>query len=184
MNVDANDNAYFADPSGAVIIKVSPDGKMLGEIGTRGKRGDWDEAKGQRLLWEPVSIAFDPRNGDMYIGEGHGAESPNDRQSGEPHNTSGAARVIRLDKDGKFIHQIYGNMMGAGHFWQAHDSRSTRRMATCGSATVKSTGSSSTRTPASTRRRSRCATWSATSPSTPRPAIRGSAPAWTASSFV
>jgi hypothetical protein len=90
-------------------------------FGTRGKRGDWDEAKGKRLLWEPVSIAFDPRNGDMYIGEGHGAESPNDRQSGEPHNTSGAARVIRLDKDGNFISQIYGNMMGAGHFWQAHD---------------------------------------------------------------
>ena len=121
MNVDAQDNAYFADPSGAVIIKVSPDGKVLGEIGTRGKRGDWDETKGQRLLWEPVSIAFDPRNGDMYIGEGHGAESPNDRQSGEVHNTSGAARVIRLDKNGKFISQIYGNMMGAGHFWMAHD---------------------------------------------------------------
>ena len=55
MNVDANDNAYFADQSGAVIVKVSPDGKVLGEIGTRGKRGDWDEAKGQRLLWDPVS---------------------------------------------------------------------------------------------------------------------------------
>jgi hypothetical protein len=121
MNVDANDNAYFSDESGAVIVKVSPDGKVLGEIGTRGKRGDWDEAKGQRLLWDPVSIAFDPRNGDMYIGEGHGAESPNDRQSGDPWNTSGAARVIRLDKDGKFINQIYGNMMGAGHFWMAHD---------------------------------------------------------------
>jgi hypothetical protein len=121
MNVDAQDNAYFADPSGAVIIVVSPEGKVIKTIGERGKRGDWDEAKGQRLLWEPVSIAFDPRNGDMYIGEGHGAESPNDRQSGEPHNTSGAARVIRLDKNGKFIHQIYGNMMGAGHFWQAHD---------------------------------------------------------------
>jgi hypothetical protein len=121
MNVDAQDNAYFADPSGAVIIKVSPEGKVLGTIGTRGKRGDWDEAKGQRLLWEPVSLAFDPRNGDMYIGEGHGAESPNDRQSGEPHNTSGASRVIRLDKNGKFISQIYGNMMGPGHFWQAHD---------------------------------------------------------------
>jgi len=121
MEVDANDNAYFTDPSGAVIIKVSPDGKLLGTIGTRGKRGDWDEAKGQRLLWEPVAITFDPRNGDMYIGEGHGAESPNDRQSGEPHNTSGAARVIRLDKDGNFIQQIYGNMMGPGKFWQAHD---------------------------------------------------------------
>lgn len=121
MAVDAQDNAWFADPSGAVILQISPQGKVLKTLGTRGKRGDWDEAKGQRLLWEPVSIAFDPRNGDMYIGEGHGAESPNDRQSGEPHNTSGAARIIRLDKNGNFISQLYGNMMGAGHFWQAHD---------------------------------------------------------------
>ena len=121
MNVDAQDNAYFADPSGAMILKISPDGKVLKTIGTRGKRGDWDEAKGQRLLWDPISIAFDPRNGDMFIAEGHGNESPNDRQSGEPWNTSGAARIIHLDKDGKFINQIYGNMMGAGHFWMAHD---------------------------------------------------------------
>ncbi|MEO6340797.1 MAG: 6-bladed beta-propeller [Caulobacteraceae bacterium] len=121
MAVDANDNAWIADETGSVILQISPDGKVLKTLGARGKRGDWDEAKGQRLLWEPVSIAFDPRNGDMYIGEGHGAESPNDRQSGEPHNASGAARVIRLDKNGAFISQISGNMMGAGHFWQAHD---------------------------------------------------------------
>jgi hypothetical protein len=121
MAIDANDNAWFADPSSAIIMQISPDGKVLKTIGERGRRGDWDEEKGQRLLWEPISIAFDPRNGDMYIGEGHGAESPNDRQSGEPHNASGAARVIRLDKNGKFISQLYGNMMGAGKFWQAHD---------------------------------------------------------------
>jgi hypothetical protein len=121
LAVDANDNAWFVDQASAMAWQVSPEGKLLKTLGTRGKRGDWDEAKGQRLLWDPVSIAFDPRNGDMYIGQGHGAESPNDRQSGEAHNTSGAARIIRLDKDGNFISQLYGNMMGPGHFWQAHD---------------------------------------------------------------
>ena len=121
MAVDSEDNVWIADPSSAIIMQISPDGKLLKTIGERGRRGDWNEETGQRLLWEPISIAFDPRNGDMYIGEGHGAESPNDRQTGEPHNASGAARVIRLDKDGNFISQLYGNMMGAGKFWQAHD---------------------------------------------------------------
>ena len=101
-------------------MKISPDGKVLRRSASADKRGDWDEAKGQRLLWQPVSIAFGP-NGDMYIGEGHGNESPNDRQSGDPCNTSGAARVIRLDKNGKFISQLYGNMSGAGKFGQVHD---------------------------------------------------------------
>ncbi|MGC1269774.1 MAG: 6-bladed beta-propeller, partial [Croceibacterium sp.] len=120
MNVDSQDNAWIADSSGSVIMKISPEGKLLQTIGTRGKRGDWDEAKGQRLLWQPVSIAFGPE-GDIYIGEGHGNESPNDYQSGDPWNLSGAARVIRLDKDGNFKSQIYGNITGPGKFSYVHD---------------------------------------------------------------
>ena len=120
MNVDAEGNAWITDPSSAVIMEISPQGKLLKTIGTKGKRGDWDEAKGQRLLWQPISIAFGPE-GDMYIGEGHANESPNDTQSGDPENLSGAARVIRLDKNGKFVSQIYGNMSGAGKFTMVHD---------------------------------------------------------------
>lgn len=120
MNVDAQDNAWIADSSGSIIMKISPDGKLLQTIGVRGKRGDWDETKGQRLLWQPVSISFGPE-GDIYIGEGHGNESPNDFQSGDPWNVSGAARVIRLDKNGNFKSQIYGNMTGPGKFSYVHD---------------------------------------------------------------
>ena len=65
-------------------------------MGTKGRRGDWDEAKGQRLLWQPVMIAFAP-NGDVYIGEGHANESPNDSESDDPGNNIGAARIIHLD---------------------------------------------------------------------------------------
>ena len=35
-------------------------------IGVKDKRGDWVEEKGQRLLWQPVMVAFAP-NGDVYI---------------------------------------------------------------------------------------------------------------------
>ena len=119
MAIDAEDNVWICDANGATVMKLSPEGKLLATIGVRGKRGDWDEAKGQRLLWQPMDVAFAP-NGDIYIAEGHANESPNDTDSGDPANTLGAARVIRLDKSGRFIHQWYGNSAGQGHFSMAH----------------------------------------------------------------
>src|SRR5207237_1064574 len=74
---------------------------------------------GQRLLWQPLAIAF-ARNGDMYIGEGHANESPNDVGSDDPANKSGAARILHLDRNGNFINQWYGNITGPGKFYQAH----------------------------------------------------------------
>jgi hypothetical protein len=119
MAVDAEDNVWITAANGATVMKISPEGKLLLTIGERGRRGDWNEAKEQRLLWQPVMIAFAP-NGDVYIGEGHANESPNDTDSDDPANTLGAARIIRLDKNGKFINQWYGNDVGQGKFSSAH----------------------------------------------------------------
>jgi sugar lactone lactonase YvrE len=119
MAIDAEDNVWICDANGATVTKLSPEGKFLMTIGVRGKRGDWDEAKGQRLLWQPLDLAFAP-NGDIYIGEGHGNESPNDTDSGDPANHVGAARVIHLDKNGKFVNQWYGNSVGQGKFSMVH----------------------------------------------------------------
>ena len=119
MAIDAEDNVWICDANGATVMKLSPEGKLLATIGVRGKRGDWDEAKGQRLLWQPMDLAFAP-NGDIYIAEGHANESPNDTDSGDPANNLGAARVIHLDKNGTFIHQWYGNSVGQGKFSMAH----------------------------------------------------------------
>ena len=119
MAVDADDNVWILDTGLATATKLSPDGKVLMRLGTRGKRGDWDEAKGQRLLWEPVMIAFG-KNGDLYIAEGHGNESPNDADSADPANQSGAPRILQLDKTGKFIRQWYGNDVNQGKFANAH----------------------------------------------------------------
>ena len=94
-------------------------GRCSSRLGERGRRGDWDEAKGQRLLWEPVMVAFAP-NGDVYIGEGHGNESPNDTDSEDPANNSGASRIIHIDKNGKFKNQWFGNEVGQGKFNSAH----------------------------------------------------------------
>jgi NHL repeat-containing protein len=119
MAVDAEDNVWITAANGATVMKISPDGKLLLTVGQRGRRGDWDEARGQRLLWQPVMIAFAP-NGDVYIGEGHANESPNDTESDDPANNLGAARIIHLDKSGTFINQWYGNEVGQGKFSSAH----------------------------------------------------------------
>jgi len=119
MAVDAEDSVWITAANGATVMKISPEGKLLLTIGERGRRGDWNEAKQQRLLWQPVMIAFAP-NGDLYIGEGHANESPNDTDSDDPANNLGAARIIHLDKNGKFINQWYGNDVGQGKFSSAH----------------------------------------------------------------
>ena len=119
MAVDAEDNVWITAANGATVMKLSPEGKLLLTIGERGHRGDWNEAKAQRLLWQPVMIAFAP-NGDVYIGEGHANESPNDTDSDDPANNLGAARIIHLDKNGRFINQWYGNEVGQGKFSSAH----------------------------------------------------------------
>lgn len=119
MAVDAEDNVWITAASSATVLKISADGKLLMTLGERGRRGDWDEAKGQRLLWQPVMIAFGP-NGDVYIGEGHANESPNDTDSDDAANNIGAARIIHLDKNGRFINQWYGNEVGQGKFSSAH----------------------------------------------------------------
>ena len=119
MAIDAEDNVWICDANGSTIMKLSSAGQLLMTIGIKGKRGDWNEAKQQRLLWQPLDLAF-AANGDIYIGEGHANESPNDTGSDDPANNIGAARVIRLDKNGKFIQQWYGNSMGQGKFSMVH----------------------------------------------------------------
>ncbi|MFA6116924.1 MAG: hypothetical protein WC729_23190 [Sphingomonas sp.] len=119
MAVDAEDNVWILDTTLATAKKVSPGGKLLQTIGTSGHPGDWDEAKGQRLLWQPVMIAFGP-TGDIFIAEGHANESPNDTESDDPTNNIGASRIIHLDKAGRFVNQWYGNANGRGKFEGAH----------------------------------------------------------------
>jgi sugar lactone lactonase YvrE len=119
MAIDAEDNVWITAAGSATVMKISPEGKLLLKLGQTGRRGDWDESKGQRLLWEPVMVAFGP-NGDVFIGEGHANESPNDTDSEDPANNIGAARIIHLDKNGKFIHQWFGNEVGQGKFSSSH----------------------------------------------------------------
>ena len=120
IHVDPGDNVWICDANGATVKKISPNGKLLLTIGAYGHPGDWNEAKGQRYLWQPLAIAF-AKDGTVYIAEGHANESPNDVGSPDPENRSGAARIIHVTSDGTFLAQWYGNVAGPGKFFQAHD---------------------------------------------------------------
>jgi len=121
MKVDPEDNVWICDEAAGTVKEISPQGKLLKTLGERGHRGDWDEAKGQRLLWEPVMVDFLP-NGEMFIFEGHSNESPNDVDGPDATNRIGVSRVIHLDKNQNFINQWYGNSGGPGKFDSAHGS--------------------------------------------------------------
>ena len=142
MAVDGEDNVWLCDINGSTVMKVSPEGKLLQTFGQKHHRGDWDEAKGQRLLWQPIAIAFGA-NGDIYIGQGHGNESPNDVESDDPANIMGAARVLQLDKTASS--SASGSAMKPARASSTRFTawRWTRKPAMSGSATASSTASRS-----------------------------------------
>ena len=122
--VDAAGNVWVADarsandrerkktpdekPKGHVVVKFSPEGKVLLTIGTPGLAGDPPQA-----LTEPTSIVTAP-NGDIFIAEGHSGQYP-----GAGPNT--VARISKFTKDGKFD-KSFGRWGAApGEFKTPHD---------------------------------------------------------------
>ena len=112
MAVDSEDNVWICYCNGATVMKLSPRGQLLMTL-VCGPRGDWNEAKGQRFLWQPVMIAFGA-NGDIYIGEGHADESPNDTDSDDATNNVGAARVLSSRQDGEVHRPVVRQQRGSG----------------------------------------------------------------------
>jgi len=87
MRIDRDDNIWLTDQQCNMVVKVNPVGEVLMVLGTRGKAGTWDEARGDHLFNQPTDIAFAP-NGDVLVSTGHGGPDP---------------RIVRFDKNGKFI---------------------------------------------------------------------------------
>ena len=94
-SVDRDGNVWVAGNADGIIQKYAPDGKLLLQIGTRGK---FDSVDGTRRgaglnaardqLHMPAGMAVDPGNGDIYVADGYGNR-----------------RVAVFDKDGKFLRQ-------------------------------------------------------------------------------
>lgn len=96
IHVDRQGNVWVTDgvPPGAanqaaaagkshIVVKFSPEGKVLLTLGKMGVAGD-----GQDTFNQPSDVITAP-NGDIFVADGHGG------------NTN--ARIVKFDKNGKFI---------------------------------------------------------------------------------
>jgi DNA-binding beta-propeller fold protein YncE len=92
-------------PKGSVVVKFSPEGKVLMTLGKSGVKGNPPEA-----LTEPTDVLTDPANGDIYVAESHtNVEDPNL-----------VGRITVLDRTGRFLRVIGKTGTGPGEFRTPH----------------------------------------------------------------
>jgi DNA-binding beta-propeller fold protein YncE len=93
------------DKKGSVVVKFSPEGKVLMTLGKPGVRGNPPDA-----LTEPTHAITDPANGDIYVSESHtNVEDPNL-----------IGRISVFDRNGKFLRVIGKTGTGPGEFRTPH----------------------------------------------------------------
>jgi len=92
---DPQGNMWIAGNGDGFIQKYSRDGKLLLQIGVKGKVDSTDgKLKSQFLnasqvaFYSPTLVAVDPANGDLFVSDGYGNK-----------------RVVVFDKTGKFLRQ-------------------------------------------------------------------------------
>jgi DNA-binding beta-propeller fold protein YncE len=93
---DHEGNIWIGGNTDAIAQKYSHDGKLLLQIGTKGKFDTSDgSAKAEplnsshTLLNKPASFAVDPANGDVYIADGYGNR-----------------RIVVFDRNGGYVRQF------------------------------------------------------------------------------
>jgi sugar lactone lactonase YvrE len=104
MRLDADNNVWATDVNAHIVVKMTPEGKVLLTLGVNGQSGEWNEAAGERLLNQPNDVAI-ARNGDVFVMQGHGR---------------GESRVLKFDSRGRFIRSWGGNGAGPGQFDTGH----------------------------------------------------------------
>ena len=90
---------------GSVVIKFSPEGKILMTLGKPGVRGNPPEA-----LTDPTDVVTDPSNGDVYVAESH-------TDVADPNLV---ARISVFDRSGKLRRVIGKTGTGPGEFRTPH----------------------------------------------------------------
>jgi sugar lactone lactonase YvrE len=93
------------DKKGSVVVKFSPDGKVLMTLGKPGVRGNPPDA-----LTDPTAVVTDPGNGDVYVAESHTDVT-------DPHLIG---RISVFDRNGKFLRVIGKTGTGPGEFRTPH----------------------------------------------------------------
>ena len=90
---------------GSVVVKFSPEGKVLMTLGKPGVRGNPPEA-----LTDPTDVVTDAGNGDVYVAESHTNVT----------DPTLVARISVFDRSGKFLRVIGKTGTGPGEFRTPH----------------------------------------------------------------
>ena len=110
IHVDRDGNVWVADAraesnTGSVVVKFSPEGRVLMTLGKPGVRGNPPEA-----LTDPTDVVTDPGTGDVYVAESHtDVTDPNL-----------IGRISVFDKNGNFLRVIGKTGTGPGEFRTPH----------------------------------------------------------------
>ena len=83
IHVDPDDNLWLIDDLGHFVQKRTRSGKVLLQLGTRGKPAPW---QGGGIFNRPTHVAVHPKSGDIFVSDGYGN-----------------SRVHRFDKKGKHL---------------------------------------------------------------------------------
>lgn len=110
VRVDAEDNIWAVDEGSNMIVKFSPEGKVLMTLGRKPESAEGDTPGGFNYhppvpgappppaqpgaFRRPTDVAWDAA-GDIFVSDGYGN-----------------SRVVKYDKDGGFIKSIGGNAKG------------------------------------------------------------------------
>ena len=105
LKIDNDGNIWATDVGAHTVMKLNPQGQVLLTLGTKGQRGEWNDSS--HLLNEPNDVAIG-RGGDIFVVQGH---TP---------GTAGDPRVLKFDKNGKFIKSWGGKGKEPGKFEVAH----------------------------------------------------------------
>jgi DNA-binding beta-propeller fold protein YncE len=93
------------DKKGSVVVKFSPEGKVLMTLGKPGVRGNPPDA-----LTDPTDVVTDPGNGDVYVAESHTDVASPDL----------IGRISVFDRNGTFVRTIGKAGTGPGEFRTPH----------------------------------------------------------------
>ena len=105
LYIDKQNNVWVTDGQakdgrGDQVFKFSAEGKVLLTLGKAGVAGDSEDTFNQ-----PSAVIVAP-NGDIFVGDGHGGKSN--------------ARIVKFDKNGKFIKTWGTHGSGPGEFNVPH----------------------------------------------------------------
>jgi streptogramin lyase len=104
LRIDPQGNIWTTDVNGHTVTKMNPQGDVLMTLGVKGQAGDWNEAANTRLLNEPTDLAFGS-SGEIFLLQGHGR---------------GEERLLKFDKNGKFLKSWGGRGTAPGQFDTSH----------------------------------------------------------------